>query len=51
MELLGGICSYPMIIYYWIKGEKIQTKLAKKIDKAKQKSSQIILNEKNEKRV
>lgn len=38
--------GYPMMFYYWIKGEKIQKMLSKRIDKAKQKSSQITLNEK-----
>ncbi|MGK4793197.1 hypothetical protein [Elizabethkingia anophelis] len=41
-ELIG----YPMMIYHWIKGEKIQKLLAKRIEKAKQKSSKIILSEK-----
>lgn len=38
--------GYPMMIYYWIKGEKIQKMLSKRIYQAKQKVSQIILNEK-----
>ncbi|RXM40431.1 hypothetical protein BOQ62_05525 [Chryseobacterium sp. CH21] len=38
--------GYPMIIYYWLKGEKIQKLLAKRIEIAKQKSSQLIINEK-----
>jgi len=41
-ELVG----YPMMIFYWIKGEKISKMLAKRIEKAKQKSSQIILTDK-----
>ncbi|EHM7982829.1 hypothetical protein MC916_004048 [Elizabethkingia anophelis] len=40
------LISYPMMIYYWIKGEKIQKLLAKRIEKAEQKSSKIILSEK-----
>lgn len=38
--------GYPMMIFYWIKGEKISKMLAKRIEKAKQKSSQNILSEK-----
>ena len=41
-ELIG----YPMMIYYWIKGEKVQKLLAKRIEKAKQKSAKMILSEK-----
>lgn len=38
--------GYPMMIYYWLKGEKIQKLLVKRIEKAKLKASEIILNEK-----
>ena len=38
--------GYPMMIFYWIKGEKISKMLAKRIEKAKQKSSQICLTDK-----
>ena len=38
--------GFPMIIFYWIKGEKIQKLLAKRVTKAKHRSSKIILNEK-----
>ena len=38
--------SYPMMVYYRIRGENIQKMLIKKIDKAKKKASQIILTEK-----
>ncbi|MDR6160257.1 hypothetical protein QF023_003773 [Chryseobacterium sp. SLBN-27] len=38
--------GYPMMIYYWIKGEKIQKLLQRRIENAQQKSSKIILNEK-----
>ncbi|WP_426474198.1 hypothetical protein [Chryseobacterium balustinum] len=38
--------GYPMMIYYRIRGERIQKMLAKRIDKAKQKASKIILTEK-----
>ena len=38
--------SYPMMIFYWIKGEKISKMLSKRIEKAKQKSSQISLTDK-----
>ncbi len=38
--------GYPMMIFYWIKGEKISKMLAKRIEKAKQKSSQISLTDK-----
>lgn len=38
--------GYPMMIYYWIKGEKIQKMLSKRIDQAKHKAKQIILTEK-----
>jgi len=41
-ELVG----YPMMIFYWIKGEKISTMLVKRIEKAKQRSSQISLTDK-----
>lgn len=38
--------GYPMMIFYWIKGEKISKMLAKRIEKVKQKSSQISLTDK-----
>lgn len=38
--------GYPMMIFYWIKGERISKMLAKRIEKAKQKSSQIRLTDK-----
>ena len=38
--------GYPMMIFYWIKGEKISKVLSKRIEKAKQKSSQISLTDK-----
>lgn len=41
-ELVG----YPMMLYHWIKGNKIQKMLAVRIDKATSKASQIVLTEK-----
>ncbi len=38
--------GYPMMIYYRIRGERIQKLLSTRIDKAKQKASKIILTEK-----
>ncbi|KFC23256.1 hypothetical protein [Epilithonimonas lactis] len=38
--------GYPMMIYYWMRGHKIQKLLQRRIEKAKQKSSKIALNEK-----
>jgi len=38
--------GYPMMIYYWIKGEKIQKLLTKRIEIAKLKASKIVLTEK-----
>ncbi|REC60797.1 hypothetical protein DRF65_18495 [Chryseobacterium pennae] len=38
--------SYPMMVYYRIRGENIQKMLSKRIDKAKKKASKIILTEK-----
>ncbi|MDQ8143424.1 hypothetical protein [Chryseobacterium sp. CFS15] len=38
--------GYPMMIYYWLKGEKIQKLLQRRIEKAEHKSSKIVLNEK-----
>ena len=38
--------GYPMMIYYWLKGEKIQKLLQLRIEKAEHKSSKIVLNEK-----
>ena len=38
--------SYPMMVYYRIRGENIQKMLTKRIDKAKKKASQINLTEK-----
>lgn len=40
------LAGYPMMIYYWIKGERIQKMLSKRIEKAKQKADPIILTEK-----
>lgn len=40
------LAGYPMMIYYWIKGERIQKMLSKRIEKAKQKADHIILTEK-----
>ncbi|MDV3508140.1 hypothetical protein CMU89_05745 [Elizabethkingia anophelis] len=42
-ELMG----YPMILYYWIKGDKIQKMLSERIEKARQKAEQMTLTEKN----
>jgi len=41
-ELIG----FPMMIYYWVKGERIQKMLENKINNAKGKSNLIILTEK-----
>lgn len=41
-ELVG----YPMMLYYWIKGNKIQKMLSVRIDKAVSKANQIVLTEK-----
>ena len=38
--------GYPMMIFYWIKGEKISKMLSKRIEKAKQKSSKLSLTDK-----
>lgn len=38
--------GYPMMIYFWIRGQKIQERLQSRIEKAKQKSTKIVLNEK-----
>jgi len=38
--------GYPMMIYFWIRRQKIQTRLQSRIEKAKQKSSKIVLDEK-----
>lgn len=38
--------GYPMMIYYLIKREKIRKLLQRRIEKAQQKSSKIVLNEK-----
>lgn len=38
--------GYPMMIYYWIKGEKIQKLLTKRIKIAKLRASKIVLTEK-----
>ena len=40
------IIGFPMMIYYWIKGEKIQKMLENKINSAKEKSNLINLTEK-----
>mgnify|MGYP001121563070 FL=1 len=41
------IIGYPMMLYYWIKGDKIQKMLSERIEKARQKAEQITLTEKN----
>src|SRR5690606_27084882 len=41
------IIAYPMMIYYWIKGDKTQKMLSKRIEKAKWKAEQINLTEKS----
>ncbi|UCA60237.1 hypothetical protein KB553_01620 [Chryseobacterium rhizoplanae] len=38
--------GFPMMIYYWIRGERIQKMLSKRIEKAKYKAGQLILTEK-----
>lgn len=38
--------GYPMMIYYRIRGERIQKMLSKRIDKARQKAGKIVLTEK-----
>lgn len=38
--------GYPMMVYYRIRGERIQQMLSKRVDKAKQKAGKIILTEK-----
>ncbi len=38
--------GYPMMIYFWIRGQKIQELLHRRIEKAQQKSSKIVLGEK-----
>lgn len=40
------IIGYPMMLYYWIKGDKIQKMLSERIEKARQKAEQITLTEK-----
>ena len=40
------IIGFPMMIYYWIKGEKIRKMLENKINSAKEKSNLINLTEK-----
>ncbi|MEN2436579.1 hypothetical protein AAH994_14275 [Weeksellaceae bacterium A-14] len=41
------IIGYPMMLYYWIKGDKIQKMLSERIEKARQKAEQITLTEKH----
>ncbi|WP_185113493.1 hypothetical protein [Chryseobacterium sp. CCH4-E10] len=41
-ELIG----YPMILFYWIKGDKIQKLLSRRIEKAKKRAGQFVLTEK-----
>lgn len=41
------IVGYPMMLYYWIKGDKIQKMLSERIEKARQKAEQVTLTEKN----
>ncbi|WP_312899993.1 hypothetical protein, partial [Chryseobacterium taichungense] len=38
--------GFPMMIYYWIRGERIQKMLYNRIEKAQYKASQLILTEK-----
>jgi len=38
--------GYPMMIYYWIRGQNIQKLLRRRIEKAQQKSSKIVLTKK-----
>jgi len=45
-KLWEEFIGYPMMIYFWIRGQKIQNLLQMRIKKAQQKSSKIILNEK-----
>ncbi|WNI34725.1 hypothetical protein [Chryseobacterium sp. SG20098] len=40
------LAGYPMMIYYWIKGERIKKMLSKRIEKARFRANQIILTEK-----
>lgn len=40
------LAGYPMMIYYWIRGERIQKILSNRIEKAGQKANQLILTEK-----
>lgn len=44
--LWDEIIGLPMMIYYWIKGEKIQKMLENRINNAKEKSKDITLTEK-----
>lgn len=41
------LVSYPMMLYYWIKGDKIQKMLSERIEKARRKAEQMTLTEKN----
>lgn len=41
------LISYPMMLYYWIKGDKIKELLSERIKKAKQTAEQEILTEKD----
>lgn len=47
--LWDEIIGLPMMIYYWIKGEKIQKMLENRINVAKEKSKNISLTEKTKK--
>ncbi|WP_426476102.1 hypothetical protein ACP3T3_12030 [Chryseobacterium sp. CBSDS_008] len=40
------LAGYPMMIYYWIRGERIKKLLYKRIEKARFRANQIILTEK-----
>lgn len=40
------LAGYPMMLYYWIKGNKIQKMLSVRIDKAISKANQMVLTEK-----
>jgi len=41
------LVSYPMMLYYWIKGDKIKTLLSERIKNAKYRAEQEILTEKD----
>ena len=40
------LVSYPMMLYYWIKGDKIKKLLSERIKNAKQRAEQEVLTEK-----